>query len=99
MIRTEVAQCKQSLVLGTEEDTAWCSFQKKKQPRLAPRWACVGLHSSPSYRPLQRETSYLVAWVHETLTAERIQVIHLNSRSFCPHQRQIYQLEQKPGLK
>lgn len=107
MMHTEAAQCKQSLVLGmAEEDAAWCKVFREKRPPLAPRWARVGLHSSPSLQPLQRGTSYLVAWVHETLTAERIQVIHLNSGSFCPlkssYQKPrdlLYQLQQRQGLK
>lgn len=78
---------------------AWCQGQKRRRmqpgvrfsekwPLLAPRWACMGLHSSPSYRPLQRGTSYLSVWVQEMfskpLTAKRIQVIHLNPRTVSP---------------
>lgn len=73
----------------------------------------VGLCGSaqhPSHRPLQKETSYLVAWVHEMiskpLTAERIQVIHLNSRTvhvllkFIPETQKFtfYHLEQRPKV-
>lgn len=104
IIPTKAAQCKQSLVLGSkEEDAAWCEVvRKRKGPLLAPRRACVTL---PHTSPYREEKAYLVAWVHESLPAERIQVIHPNLRSFCPlkvHTRNqrftFYQPEQRPKV-
>lgn len=51
------SECKQSPVLGIEEEhAAWCEvFRKGKWPLLAPRWACVGLHSIPHTSPYRKK--------------------------------------------
>lgn len=90
--------CKQSLVPGIEEeDAAWCEVFRKKMTTSSTKVGFMGPHSSPSYWPLQRGTSYLLAWVQEMfskpLTAERIQVIHLNLRTVSA----LLSSHQKPG--
>lgn len=94
------SECKRSPVSGTEEeDAVWCEvFGKRKWPLLAPRWACVGLHSSSSHQPWQKQAIWWLESMRCSLshwTAERIQVIHLNSKTvyvllkFIPETRDI----------